>query len=115
MEEEEKFCQQSKVVGCLLARKIEELKVAVKGLIIVFKRCDGPKSFQKDAINSSVKNDNLKLCCGTDCCTGFPENATDDSADKEEIFEETAIQFWIIVMGVLMATAFFIHCVCMTI
>ena len=30
MEEEEKFCHQSKVVGCLLARKIEELKGAVR-------------------------------------------------------------------------------------
>ena len=80
-----------------------------------FVRCDGLKSFQKEAFNSSVKNPNLKLCCGTDCCLGFPKNARDDSADKEETFEETAMQFWIIVMGVLMATAILIHCVCMTI
>ena len=51
--------------------------------------------------------------CGTDCCSGFPEKATDDYDDKEETFDETSMKFWIIVMGVLMGSALLIHCVCM--
>jgi hypothetical protein len=83
---------------------------------LYFVRCDARlKSFQKEAFNSSVNNENLKLCCGTDCCSGFPDNARDDFADKEETFKATSMKFWIIVMGVLMGSAIMIHCVCMII
>jgi hypothetical protein len=64
-----------------------------RGLIITYVRCDGLKSFQKEEFNSSVNNDNLKLCCGTNCCSGFSKNARDDFADKEETFEITIMQF----------------------